>query len=788
VSVGGLAVLSILVSLPAARPLPQESEPRGDRIAELLAELDGPGVEGARAALDELLELAEPAASAALVGFSDSGLAARRLRARLVQAKGGDDCIRAVAGWTADPDREVRASMVAFLGERLRAATSTGFDELGFDALSRTAREDPEVSLRLDALRALARSDHALATRTLESLALELTPPERTLAANALAEQPRGRSIVVERVQAAFAGKSGALPPDVLAVWMGTYGTRLAEQPQGGIAARDRAPFLVARRHPEPSVRLAARVSLERFLLRLVELGDPERGEAVLDQLIAAEPANLDLASRRASYTLVHGADASGALRHAREVSRRALTTGGEDEAPDRVAAAVGFVLEAAALVSLELPREARQPLGRARALLDGLAAERLELQEDGLALLGAALFEQRAVVELYFALCLFQEDGPQAEALEHARRAHVLSLEAQLSKTKGPLTRLTGDLNAVVSHPLSPFALLFQNQRQRAVGRDRVLELELRLCRALAQAAPIEMPGFAETPETKLDDERWSLLDRILNGLEDQVDDMVRKAEDPDQAQRLRFNILLALEVDEDEPSQLLKLRVPCSYGLERAGTLREEGRAAEARELAQRMLAHLDRVDFTLEAEEGERLRMSTQMAIGTSLTDEGEPRQAEQMLLKALERAEAIERGRSGSGLRVERANILISLAVNANVKLGDSDKALGYFERAFELEDNEFTRTLLACYRARAGRTQEAREALKQTIVSPQNYYNLACTHALLGDRDRAIELLRRALDENFLTPGSRERQKTWARDDPDLSSLRGDPRFEALLRR
>jgi len=172
---------------------------------------------------------------------------------------------------------------------------------------------------------------------------------------------------------------------------------------------------------------------------------------------------------------------------------------------------------------------------------------------------------------------------------------------------------------------------------------------------------------------------------------------------------------------------------------------------------------------------------------LAIGTSLTDEGEPQQAEQMLLRALERAEAIERGRSGGGLRALRANILISLAVNANVKLGDPDKALGYFERAFELDDNEFTRTLLACYRARAGRTEEAREALKQTVVSPQNYYNLACTHALLGDRDRAVELLRRALDENFLTPGSRERQKTWARDDPDLKSLRGDPRFEALLR-
>jgi hypothetical protein len=47
----------------------------------------------------------------------------------------------------------------------------------------------------------------------------------------------------------------------------------------------------------------------------------------------------------------------------------------------------------------------------------------------------------------------------------------------------------------------------------------------------------------------------------------------------------------------------------------------------------------------------------------------------------------------------------------------------------------------------------------------------------------GDR-AAVQ--RRELEESRLSPGALEKQREWARQDPDLESLRGDPRFEELV--
>lgn len=56
-----------------------------------------------------------------------------------------------------------------------------------------------------------------------------------------------------------------------------------------------------------------------------------------------------------------------------------------------------------------------------------------------------------------------------------------------------------------------------------------------------------------------------------------------------------------------------------------------------------------------------------------------------------------------------------------------------------------------------------------------------WYNAACCRALLGEKERALTLLEK------VAGGRRSDRSAWARD-PDLSSLAGEPRFQALLAR
>jgi adenylate cyclase len=55
------------------------------------------------------------------------------------------------------------------------------------------------------------------------------------------------------------------------------------------------------------------------------------------------------------------------------------------------------------------------------------------------------------------------------------------------------------------------------------------------------------------------------------------------------------------------------------------------------------------------------------------------------------------------------------------------------------------------------------------------------YNVACAHALLGESDQALELLDRAIRHGRGNLG-------WIEHDTDFASLRGDPRFEAIIGR
>jgi adenylate cyclase len=74
------------------------------------------------------------------------------------------------------------------------------------------------------------------------------------------------------------------------------------------------------------------------------------------------------------------------------------------------------------------------------------------------------------------------------------------------------------------------------------------------------------------------------------------------------------------------------------------------------------------------------------------------------------------------------------------------------------------------------------TRWANRALLLEPDDPNGLYNLACTFALMGERDRAIDFLERLLglqSPQFIT---------WAKNDSHLDNLRDHPRYQALVAR
>jgi serine/threonine protein kinase/tetratricopeptide (TPR) repeat protein len=113
-------------------------------------------------------------------------------------------------------------------------------------------------------------------------------------------------------------------------------------------------------------------------------------------------------------------------------------------------------------------------------------------------------------------------------------------------------------------------------------------------------------------------------------------------------------------------------------------------------------------------------------------------------------------------------------------------GLHDEALSVFEqeRVFAGE-TPTTRAKRAHVFAAAGRTEEARELLRELIGRRDTEwvtaYEIAVVLALLGERDAGLEWLERAGREH--TVGF-----TFARVDPHLDPLRSDPRFDDVLAR
>jgi beta-lactamase regulating signal transducer with metallopeptidase domain len=109
-------------------------------------------------------------------------------------------------------------------------------------------------------------------------------------------------------------------------------------------------------------------------------------------------------------------------------------------------------------------------------------------------------------------------------------------------------------------------------------------------------------------------------------------------------------------------------------------------------------------------------------------------------------------------------------------------GASDEARAAL--ALDPDDGSAWRKL-AMVQLAHGDYRDALVSLEQQALAghaPSNaWYNRACAHSRLGEVERAFEALERCLEAQGLAPSA-------LADDPDLASLKGDPRFEGLLAR
>ena len=147
------------------------------------------------------------------------------------------------------------------------------------------------------------------------------------------------------------------------------------------------------------------------------------------------------------------------------------------------------------------------------------------------------------------------------------------------------------------------------------------------------------------------------------------------------------------------------------------------------------------------------------------------------------------EVVDISEAAIGASGEDYNVYVPI-INALGAAGRADARQSMIARMIEALQNHLkqvpedarARVLLGAYYADLGREEEALRELDLAVTLRANeasiLYNAACVYCLLKRKADALETLRKAWEA-----GSKD--SVWARRDPDLNLLHGDPEFERM---